>query len=183
VTLSIIDAIVVASPPRWEATGRRTRMPANRSGINVAGLFLVGVEVRDSNQNPIPSIDSTVRNARHVVTVKNISSLPRNAKVKASLPNGSGSLEFAVEATTGEAASWWHGRTRASATWWCEKKNIGQQNTATAACLVSRNGGPKSLGETFHCDELFDQRGSIAWQPLSGSFPNPFPIWIGIDAN
>jgi hypothetical protein len=126
------------------------------------------MEVLDSNGVCLTKIDRSVSGPRHVIHVENISSLPRGAKAKASLPNGMRRLEFTT--TTGPSADWED-----------ETLRISAFGIADLECPIARNNGPAARSEPLQCDELHDKLGvAAAWQQLTaGSIPFQVRIDVG----
>ena len=135
--------------------------------VYVSGLFSLNMEVLDSGGTVVTRIDDKTSELRHVIHAENISSLPRGARVKASLPNGTRRLEFAREGNT-------------SASWEDEILNIASGGTGDLECAIRRNDGPAGSKEPLQCDELHEKRGMLAWRQLSaGDLPFQIAVDVG----
>jgi hypothetical protein len=132
---------------------------------NVSGLFYVSMEVLDAAGAVLTQIDAGVAVARHVVHVENISTLPRDARVNASLPHGTAHIEFVISAA-------------AKPKWKRSVSRIPSGQTRDLECDLRRNSGAAHKNEPIQCDEVFEKRGRLSWRNL----PSGVPFQITIDA-
>ena len=102
---------------------------------NVSGVFYVTMSVEDHSSALLSQIATSTSNARHVIRVENISSLTQNAKVIASLPNGTRSIQF-TDPGGGVVANWDETR-----------HNIPSGAIVICDRPLTRNGGPKNAAE------------------------------------
>lgn len=129
----------------------------------VAGLFYVSMEVRDQ-YGPVGTITRTTAYAEHVVTVENISTLPRDIHVFSSLPSGTSHVEFA--------------KTPPIDSWDEQVMCIPSGSLRTAVCPVRRNGAPSAANVPFQLNRLLERLGAAAvWTPIA-SRAIPFDIFV-----
>jgi hypothetical protein len=125
---------------------------------NVVGLFSVTLDVVDKNGRPLNKIDSYTKDARIVVTVKNISPVNRGAGIQVSIPNPAPSIDF----LNGNLA---------------QSSYISPRGIRTFYWEIIRNGGPKNLAEPIRLDIVYDFAPGLPGNPLRS--PNvPFEITI-----
>lgn len=132
---------------------------------NVSGLFFIGMEVVDQSGKPVASINATTSGARHVVSIENISTLPRNVRVVAVLPQGLTRIAFTIDGGYVDR-------------WQKEMIHIPDGQIRTLECDLVRTRGPNATGEPIQCDEVYDQRGTLQWKKLTKGLP----FQITIDA-
>jgi hypothetical protein len=116
------------------------------------------MEVLDQVGTVLSRIDVSVGNARHVVHVENISTLPRDARVAATLPNGTARIEFVD--SSGATASWDNFVLR-----------IPPGKTRDLECPLRRNSGGMAYNEPLQCDKVYDRRGTLPWRQLTAGIP------------
>ena len=151
------------------------------ASLVVASLFQLEMKVRDRNTPSIPGVSANTLDPHHVIDVENISTLPRRAKVTASLPYGTLRLEFQVDPVTRAARVAGTGLPAVnSATWWGDTPVMNNAITRRLECMVIRNGGPAATGEPLQCDEVQDQRGNTGWQKVKS---RRVPWQITVNAN
>jgi hypothetical protein len=132
--------------------------------VKVCRLLSIDMEVRDASGKIINAITNSTTGARHVVKVKNISSLDRSVRVVASLPNGRTHLEFDDNGT--KKADW--------------DKNVGKipkYDRGELECNLVHKSANKC--EPLQCDEVYQQRGTLAWSQLH-SPDIPFNIKVDV---
>jgi len=142
----------------------------------VTGLYQISMRVRDSTNRVIGAIDAATQGPYHVIDIENISSIPRQAWVLASLPFGTARLEFHVNPATGEACSP-HTVATTSDRWWGDTSIMNRFVRLHVECLVTRNGGLPAFDEPLQCDEILDRRGNTQWQPR---YIVPFQMTINV---
>jgi hypothetical protein len=133
--------------------------------VKVSGLLSVSMDVIDNVGTTISKIDSTTSGPHHIVDIENISTVPRGAKIVALLPNSSRGIEFVQG---GAALSGWND----------EVKNIPSGATRRLGCDLRRNSGPSASGEPIQCDELYENRGTLAWARLYAGVPFQITIVV-----
>jgi hypothetical protein len=133
--------------------------------VKVNGLFSIWMEVVDHTGATVSAINSATNGPRLVVHIENISSVPRGAKILASLPNGMRRIEFVSAGT-------------AQSNWNDQVSNIPKNATRDLERDVRRNNGPAAAGEPIQCDEVHDQRGSLPWTQLTQNVPFQITITV-----
>ena len=134
----------------------------------VSGLFRIAMKVIDSSGSPLAIIDTQTAGASHVIDIKNISSLPREARVVSILPNKTARIEFVPAAYPAPT----HG-------WSDDTLPLASKGTGQISCPVQRNSGTPSLQEPIQCHEVHERR-SVAgaqWNKLT-SKKVPFQMHI-----
>jgi hypothetical protein len=106
------------------------------------------MEVLDQVGTVLSRIDVSVGNARHVVHVENISTLP----------NGTARIEFVD--SSGATASWDNFVLR-----------IPPGKTRDLECPLRRNSGGMAYNEPLQCDKVYDRRGTLPWRQLTAGIP------------
>lgn len=140
---------------------------------NVANTIAVyKMEIHDSGGQLITIIDnSTAEPACHVVPVENIAQRPRGIRVKASLPNGGGRIEFASGGST-------KANSVRSDAWDKYVLNIPCNDQRELECNLSRKSAGKK--EVLQCDEVYSARGSSQnWKRLN-AYKIPCSITVDI---
>jgi hypothetical protein len=139
---------------------------------NVANLVAIyQMEIHDANGQLITIIDnSTAAPPRHVVPVENIGQRPRGIRIKASLPNGQGPIEFVGGGNT--RTNYVH-----PDAWDKYVPNVPCNDQRKVECNLSRNSA--GLKEPLQCDEVYHAHGSSQnWKQLK---PCKIPFSISID--
>jgi hypothetical protein len=124
------------------------------------------MEIRDSSNACIGLIDAATVGPRHVINVENISSLPRGARTLASLPQGMRRLEFQVGGAS-------------VANWDKSVLRIPAGAARELECALHRHGRGTGTNEPLQCDDVHEQRGSLAWRQLR-SPSVPFQITVNV---
>ncbi|QAU37143.1 hypothetical protein XH86_05165 [Bradyrhizobium guangdongense] len=136
--------------------------------VRVTGVFQVTLDVLDNSGTSITSIDALTIGCRHVVTVKNFSTSPKQVSVEVSLLNGTTSLEFLVG---GYSASQWTDQTHGTIAGGTEGK---------LSCYLERTSGPNSLNEPIQLVRL--KAGDGPPKPLYTVRSSHIPFADTIDA-
>lgn len=139
------------------------------SPVKVSGLFSITMDVVDGGGKSVPLLDSSTHRPRHVITVENISSLPRDVHAFASLPHGVRRIEFIGPSNS--PLTHWDGQVL----------NIPQTAKRDIESDLRRNGGPAGHAEPIQCDEIRERRGgsSLAWNKLHQNLPFQITVDVG----